>query len=161
MSTFNAYMSLVIGFVLLLFLTEIENRARQKKIEERRQVKIREIEIKNEQARKEAIELAKCRVRVPHDGNPKTNTAKVELTALAEDSDKKDKVRITWTQTAGKTVKLNPDNKSSKINFTGTPGEYVFQVKASDRYGNQTDTITVKILPELNQLPDVEIQCPI
>ena len=48
MSTFNAYMSLVIGFIILIFLTEIENRARQKRIEERREVKMRELEIKNE-----------------------------------------------------------------------------------------------------------------
>jgi len=161
MTKFNGYLTLVIGFFMLIFLKELERSATQKIMDERREQKRKQLEADNEQARKDAKELAKCRIRVPHDGNPKTNTANVELTADIFDGDAKDKIRITWSQTAGKTVKLNPDNKSSKVNFTAIPGEYVFQVKASDRYGDQTDTITVKILPEKNQLPDVEIQCPI
>ena len=56
---------------------------------------------------------------------------------------------------------IKPNNRSSKVNFTATPGEYSFQVKASDKYDNSTETITVKILPETNEAPELEIQCPI
>ena len=161
MTTFNGYIMLIVCFIGLLFAKELNEDAIQRRIQERNEQKQRELSKRNERARLEALELAKCKVRVPHDGDPRTNTAQVKLTAFATDDDKVDKVKVVWTQTSGKTVNLKPNNTSSKINFTATPGEYSFQVKASDKYDNPSETITVKILPERNEAPELEIQCPI
>ena len=161
MTTFNGYIMLIVCFIGLLFAKELNEDAIQRRIQERNEQKQRELSKRNERARLEALELAKCKVRVPHDGDPRTNTAQVKLTAFATDDDKVDKVKVVWTQTSGKTVNLKPNNTSSKINFTATPGEYSFQVKASDKYDNPSETITVKILPERNEAPELELQCPI
>ena len=161
MTTFNGYIMLIVCFIGLLFAKELNEDAIERRIQERNEQKQRELSKRNERARLEALELAKCKVRVPHDGDPRTNTAQVKLTAFATDDDKVDKVKVVWTQTSGKTVNLKPNNTSSKINFTATPGEYSFQVKASDKYDNPSETITVKILPERNEAPELELQCPI
>ena len=161
MTTFNGYIMLIVCFIGLLFAKELNEDAIQRRIQERNEQKQRELSKRNERARLEALELAKCKVRVPHDGDPRTNTAQVKLTAFATDDDKVDKVKVVWTQTSGKTVNLKPNNTSSKVNFTATPGEYSFQVKASDKYDNPSETITVKILPERNEAPELELQCPI
>ena len=161
MTTFNGYIMLIVCFIGLLFAKELNQDAIQRRIQERNEQKQRELSKRNERARLEALELAKCKVRVPHDGDPRTNTAQVKLTAFATDDDKVDKVKVVWTQTSGKTVNLKPNNTSSKVNFTATPGEYSFEVKASDKYDNPSETITVKILPERNEAPELELQCPI
>ena len=161
MTTFNGYIMLIVCFMGLLFAKELNDEAIQQRNQERHEQKQKQLVKINERARLEAIELAKCKVRVPHDGDPRTNTAQVKLTAFATDDDKVDKVKVVWTQTSGKTVNLKPNNTSSKINFTATPGEYSFQVKASDKYDNPSETITVKILPERNEAPELELQCPI
>ena len=161
MTTFNGYIMLIVCFIGLLFAKELNEDAIQRRIQEKNEQKQRELSKRNERARLDALELAKCKVRVPHDGDPRTNTAQVKLTAFATDDDKVDKVKVVWTQTSGKTVNLKPNNTSSKVNFTATPGEYSFQVKASDKYDNPSETITVKILPERNEAPELELQCPI
>ena len=162
MTTFNGYIMLIVCFIGLLFAKELNEDAIQRRIQERNEQKQRELSKRNERARLEALELAKCKVRVPHDGDPSTNTAQVKLTALAsDDDDEASSIKFVWTQTSGKTVNLKPNNRSSKVNFTATPGEYNFQVKASDKYDNSTETITVKILPERNEAPELELQCPI
>ena len=161
MTTLNGYIILIVCFIGLLFAKELNDEAIQQRNQERHEQKQKQLAKINERARLEAIELAKCKVRVPHDGDPSTNTAQVKLTAFATDDDKVDKVKVVWTQTSGKTINLKPDNISSKVNFTATPGEYSFQVKASDKYDNTTETITVKILPERNEAPELELQCPI
>ena len=162
MTTLNGYIILIVCFIGLLFAKELNDEAIQQRNQERHEQKQKQLAKINERARLEAIELAKCKVRVPHDGDPSTNTAQVKLTALAsDDDDKASSIKFVWTQTSGKTVNLKPNNRSSKVNFTATPGEYNFQVKASDKYDNSTETITVKILPERNEAPELELQCPI
>ncbi len=162
MTSLNGYIILIVCFIGLLFAKELNEDAIQRRIQDRYEQKQKELAKINERARLEALELAKCKVRVPHDGDPNTNTAQVKLTALAtDDDDKADTVKFVWTQTSGKTIDLKPNNKSSKVNFTATPGEYSFQVRASDKYENSTETITVKILPERNEAPELELQCPI
>ena len=162
MTTLNGYIILIVCFIGLLFAKELNDEAIQQRNQERHEQKQKQLAKINERARLEAIELAKCKVRVPHDGDPSTNTAQVKLTASAtDDDDDASNVKVVWTQTSGKTINLKPDNISSKVNFTATPGEYSFQVKASDKYDNSTETITVKILPERNEAPELELQCPI
>ncbi len=162
MTTLNGYLILIVCFFGLLFAKELNEDAIQRKNQDRYEQKQKQLAKLNEKARLEAIELAKCKVRVPHDGDPSTNTAQVKLTALAlDDDDEASSIKFVWTQTSGKTINLKPNNRSSKVNFTATPGEYSFQVKASDKYDNSTETITVKILPERNEAPELELQCPI
>ena len=162
MTTFNGYIMLIVCFIGLLFAKELNEDAIQRRIQERNEQKQRELSKRNERDRLEALELAKCKVRVPHDGDPRTNTAQVKLTAFAtDDDDDANNLKVVWTQTSGKTINLKPNNISSKVNFTATPGEYSFQVKASDKYDNPSETITVKILPERNEAPELELQCPI
>jgi hypothetical protein len=162
MTSLNGYIILLVCFIGLLFAKELNEDAIQRRNQDRYEQKQKQLAKSNEKARLEAIELAKCKVRVPHDGDPSTNTAQVKLTALAsDDDDEASSIKFVWTQTSGKRINLKPNNSSSKVNFTATPGEYSFQVKASDKYDNSTETITVKILPERNEAPELELQCPI
>ena len=127
MTTLNGYIILIVCFIGLLFAKELNDEAIQQRNQERHEQKQKQLAKINERARLEAIELAKCKVRVPHDGDPSTNTAQVKLTASAtDDDDDASNVKVVWTQTSGKTINLKPDNISSKVNFTATPGEYSF-----------------------------------
>ena len=104
--------------------------------------------------------MAKCRVTVPHDGNKLSNKAKVSLSANGSDSDETDKLSYRWSQTAGTAVKLKPNRTAKDIYFNAEAGEYSFEVSVKDNYDEtMTETVTVKVLPEPNNSPDVEIIC--
>ena len=105
--------------------------------------------------------MAKCRETVPHDGDKLTNTAKVSLSANGSDSNEADKLTYRWSQTAGSAVKFKPNKTAKNIYFNAEAGEYSFKVSVKDNYGETaTETVTVKVIPEPNYSPDVEILCP-
>ena len=160
MNNLNGYIYLLVGFVLVFATKGMDDRAKNQKIEDNNRVRLERLA--NEKARQErnAIEMAKCRVTVPHDGNKVSNTTKVTLSANGFDSDETDKLTYKWIQTDGIEVKLNPNKTSKDINFDAGAGEYSFEVSVKDNYGETAkETVTVKVMPEPNNSPDVEIIC--
>ena len=161
MNNLNGYILLLVGFVLVFATQNLDDRAKKQEIENNNIARAERLA--DEKARQErvAIEMAKCKVTIPHDGNKSTNTTKVSLSANGSDYDKTDKLTYQWIQTNGDRVKLNPNKTSKDINFVARAGEYSFEVSVQDNYGSKAnERVTVRVTPEPNNSPDVDIICP-
>ena len=94
-------------------------------------------------------------VEVNHDGDPKTNTKKLLIEATGNDEDN---FVYTWAQISGENVNYKGDSTSS-INFDAAAGEYEFTVTVTDSYGaTAADTVSIKVNPEPNTLPEVSTE---
>ena len=64
----------------------------------------------------------------------------------------------TWAQISGENVNYEGDSTNS-INFDAAPGEYEFTVTVTDAYGaTAADTVSIKVNPEPNSLPEVSTE---
>jgi len=160
MNYLNGYILLLIGFVVVFTTKILEERAKIIKIENNNRIRTERLADERAGQARIDIEMAKCRVTVPHDGNKLSNKAIVSLSANGSDSDETDKLSYRWSQTAGTAVKLKPNRTAKDIHFNAEAGEYSFEVSVKDNYDEtMTETVTVKVLPESNNSPDVEIIC--
>ncbi|MBT3589326.1 MAG: hypothetical protein HOK52_09360 [Candidatus Marinimicrobia bacterium] len=162
MNNINGYIILIIGFGFLFTARGLEQRAKYEEMDKKKRIRTERLAFDLRRQAELDLELAKCKIRIPHDGNSDTNTAKVVLTAKASDNDKGDELSYEWSQTSGANVNLKPKPNEKEVFFNAVKGEYTFEVIVKDNYNDiGTETITVKVLPELNNSPDVEIQCPV
>ncbi|SVC12961.1 uncharacterized protein METZ01_LOCUS265815 [marine metagenome] len=108
----------------------------------------------------EKAEKTKFKVQVRHDNRPETNTYPMILDATSSfDPDQGDRIRYNWKQVSGNQIRLRPNSSSGIVSFEGTPGEYTFELTVLDNYGASTTvTKTVKIEPEPNQAPIVDLE---
>ena len=102
------------------------------------------------------VDAAKYKDAVDHDSNPNTGSYPVVMDVTKSyDPDAGDKLKFSWVQTSGETVKLS-SNKGNVVSFDAPAGEYSFQVTASDNYGESTTLDkTVQIGNEPNESPVV------
>lgn len=94
-------------------------------------------------------------IEVNHDGDPTTNTKRILIEATGNDEDS---FSYTWAQISGKNVIYEGDSTNS-INFDAAPGKYEFTVTVTDAYGaTAADTVSIKVTPEPNELPEVSTE---
>ncbi|SVD39238.1 uncharacterized protein METZ01_LOCUS392092 [marine metagenome] len=161
MSTTNATMLLIVCFLGLLTTKVLDDRQRAREIEKQNRIRARVLAEEQERQRLAEIELAKCRVTIPHDGDKETITAMVGLNVTAVDPEK-DELKYEWIQSRGNPVELKPNPGSAEVTFEGGVGEYVFTVNITDSYGiTVNEEQTVVISKEPNEPPNADVQCPL
>ena len=141
MNNLNGYILLLAGFVLVFATKNLDDRAKKQEIENNNIARAERLV--DEKARQERVAI------------------EMSLSANGSDYDKTDKLTYQWIQTNGDPVKLNPNKTSKDINFVARAGEYSFEVSVQDNYGlKANERVTVRVTPEPNNSPDVDIICP-
>lgn len=152
MKTIEAPLTLILVVLCLGFITKHHmDEIKRVKEEAKQAIELKKIEI---QIAKKEAEIAErtINVEVVHDGDPKTNTHNVTVSAGGDDSHGDD-FEWSWEQEGGDRLKVDGLD-TEKITFEAEPGKYKFVLTLTDVYGAAcTEYVIVDIAPEPNECP--------
>jgi len=117
----------------------------------------RQAALRAQQEIDDAIEEAKYKDNVTHDGNQESQTYPISLEATDSYDGEGDKITYIWSQLSGKTIEL-PSTSEKTIYFSAEAGDYEFELTVEDIYGAiGVETKFVEIQAEPNTAPVAKI----